>query len=62
MSDPFQLHFQEINYSFSDRPQGVGSGRKPALWLKDGDRVEVSLDGVGSCVNKVVFDKPSPKL
>lgn len=37
-------------------------GRKPALWLKDGDEVEVSLEGVGSCVNRVVFDKPSSKL
>lgn len=37
-------------------------GRKPALWLKDGDRVKVSLEGVGSCVNRVVYDKPSPKL
>jgi fumarylacetoacetate (FAA) hydrolase family protein len=44
------------------RPQGVGMGRKPALWLKDGDRVEVSLEKVGSCVNRVVYDKPSPKL
>ena len=41
------------------RPQGVGMGRKPNLWLKDGDKVEVSLEGVGSCVNRVVFDKPS---
>ncbi|CAI7579892.1 unnamed protein product [Penicillium bialowiezense] len=47
---------------FTGTPQGVGMGRKPALWLKDGDEVEVSLEGVGSCVNRVVFDKPSPKL
>lgn len=46
--------------SFS--PQGVGMGRKPALWLRDNDKVEVSLEGVGSCVNKVVFDKPSARL
>lgn len=37
-------------------------GRKPALWLKDGDQVEVALEGVGSCVNRVAFDKPSSKL
>lgn len=37
-------------------------GRKPNLWLKDGDHVEVSLEGVGSCANRVVFDKPAPKL
>lgn len=45
-----------------DSPQGVGMGRKPQLWLKDGDQVEVSLDSVGSCVNKVVYEKPLPKL
>lgn len=44
------------------RPQGVGMGRKPQLWLKDGDVVEVSLEGVGSCVNKVEFEKSKSKL
>ncbi|KAJ6113709.1 hypothetical protein N7523_007026 [Penicillium sp. IBT 18751x] len=47
---------------FTGTPQGVGMGRKPALWLKDGDRVEVALEGVGSCVNRVVYDKSRPKL
>jgi 2-keto-4-pentenoate hydratase/2-oxohepta-3-ene-1,7-dioic acid hydratase in catechol pathway len=36
---------------------GVGMGRKPQLWLKDGDVVEVELENVGKCVNKVVFEK-----
>jgi len=40
---------------FTGTPQGVGMGRKPQLWLKDGDKVEVSLEGVGSCTNHVVF-------
>ncbi|KAJ9294763.1 hypothetical protein DTO271G3_6683 [Paecilomyces variotii] len=44
---------------FTGTPQGVGMGRKPQLWLKDGDVVEVALEGVGSCTNKVVFTKPS---
>lgn len=44
------------------RPQGVGMGRKPALWMKNGDQVEVSLEGVGSCVNRVVYDKLASKL
>jgi len=35
----------------------VGLGRKPPLWLKDGDIVEVELENVGRCVNKVVFEK-----
>ncbi|OOQ86077.1 Fumarylacetoacetate hydrolase domain-containing protein 2 like protein [Penicillium brasilianum] len=47
---------------FTGTPQGVGMGRKPQLWLKDGDQVEVSLEGVGSISNRVVFDKPNPKL
>lgn len=37
-------------------------GRKPQLWLKDGDITEVSLEGVGTCTNKVEFTKPGPKL
>jgi len=32
-------------------------GKKPQLWLKDGDIVEVELEGVGKCVNKVVYEK-----
>lgn len=40
---------------FTGTPAGVGMGREPQLWLQDGDVVEVSLEGVGSCVNKVEF-------
>ncbi|KAH6650271.1 hypothetical protein F5144DRAFT_588788 [Chaetomium tenue] len=40
---------------FTGTPQGVGMGRKPQVWLKDGDVVEVELDGVGTCTNKVEF-------
>lgn len=36
--------------------------RKPQLWLKDGDEVEVGLENVGSCVNKVVHEKFPSKL
>ena len=43
-------------------PQGVGMGRKPQLWLKDGDIVEVGLEGVGTCTNKVEFGKAKSKL
>ncbi|KAI1806709.1 hypothetical protein F4811DRAFT_568513 [Daldinia bambusicola] len=38
-------------------PSGVGMGRKPQLWLKDGDVVEVELEGVGIVSNKVEFIK-----
>ncbi|KAJ6025016.1 hypothetical protein N7540_005813 [Penicillium herquei] len=47
---------------FTGTPQGVGMGRKPNLWLKDGDQVEVALEGVGSCKNRVIYDKPASKL
>ncbi|KAL2141838.1 hypothetical protein VTI28DRAFT_1874 [Corynascus sepedonium] len=40
---------------FTGTPQGVGMGRNPQLWLKDGDVVEVELEGVGTCTNKVEF-------
>ncbi|EFW99893.1 fumarylacetoacetate hydrolase family protein [Grosmannia clavigera kw1407] len=40
---------------FTGTPSGVGMGRKPQLWLKDGDVVEVSLENVGTCTNKVEF-------
>lgn len=43
-------------------PQGVGSGRKPPLWLRDGDIVEVGLECVGNCVNKIEYVKSRPKL
>jgi len=48
------------NYDYS--PQGVGMGRKPQVWLKDGDVVEVSLEGIGTCINKVEFLKEKFKL
>jgi 2-keto-4-pentenoate hydratase/2-oxohepta-3-ene-1,7-dioic acid hydratase in catechol pathway len=47
---------------FTGTPQGVGMGRKPQLWLKDGDTVEVGLEGVGTCTNKVDFTKAKSKL
>lgn len=62
MSFPAIIASESLLIGVSDRPQGVGMGRKPQLWLKDGDQVEVSLDNVGSCVNKVVYEKPSPRL
>lgn len=37
----------------SGTPGGVGSRRTPPLWLKQGDVVEVEIDGVGTLVNPV---------
>lgn len=35
-------------------PSGVGAGREPKLFLKDGDTVEVEIEGVGRLANPVV--------
>jgi 2-keto-4-pentenoate hydratase/2-oxohepta-3-ene-1,7-dioic acid hydratase in catechol pathway len=35
-------------------PGGVGSKRKPPRFLKAGDRVEVSISGIGTLENPVV--------
>ena len=35
-------------------PSGVGHARRPPLWMKDGDVVEVELEGVGLLRNPIV--------
>jgi len=37
-------------------PGGVGWVRKPPLWMKDGDKVEVEIDSVGVLKNNVVAE------
>jgi 2-keto-4-pentenoate hydratase/2-oxohepta-3-ene-1,7-dioic acid hydratase in catechol pathway len=39
---------------FTGTPPGVGAARKPPVWLKPGDVVEVEIDGVGLLRNPVV--------
>ncbi|MEM7299684.1 MAG: fumarylacetoacetate hydrolase family protein [Pseudomonadota bacterium] len=34
-------------------PSGVGHARKPPLWMKDGDVVEVEIEGIGTLRNPV---------
>ena len=34
--------------SSNNSPSGVGMGRKPQVWLKDGDVIEVGLENVGT--------------
>ncbi|TVY28924.1 Fumarylacetoacetate hydrolase domain-containing protein [Lachnellula hyalina] len=46
---------------FTGTPQGVGMGRNPQVWLRDGDVVEVALEGVGVCRNRVEFTKGETK-
>lgn len=35
-------------------PDGVGAGRKPPLWMKAGDKVEVEIKGIGTLSANVV--------
>ena len=35
-------------------PHGVGAARKPPLWLKPGDTVEVEIERIGTLVNPVI--------
>jgi len=37
-------------------PAGVGFARKPPVWLKPGDEVEVEVEGIGTLVNPVVAE------
>jgi 2-keto-4-pentenoate hydratase/2-oxohepta-3-ene-1,7-dioic acid hydratase in catechol pathway len=37
-------------------PGGVGWVRKPPLWMKAGDKVEVEIDGVGALKNNVIAE------
>jgi len=38
-------------------PEGVGMARTPPLWLKEGDRVEVEIEGIGTLVNAVAREE-----
>lgn len=37
-------------------PAGVGMARNPQVWLRDGDTVEVEIQGVGTLSNPVTFE------
>jgi 2-keto-4-pentenoate hydratase/2-oxohepta-3-ene-1,7-dioic acid hydratase in catechol pathway len=37
-------------------PAGVGMGRKPQRWLKPGDTVTVTVEGIGSLTNPVASE------
>ncbi|MDJ0686053.1 MAG: fumarylacetoacetate hydrolase family protein [Alphaproteobacteria bacterium] len=37
-------------------PPGVGHARKPQVWMKEGDVVEVEIEGIGICRNPVVAE------
>lgn len=37
-------------------PSGVGHARKPQLWMRAGDVVEVEIEGIGICRNQIVAE------
>jgi acylpyruvate hydrolase len=39
-------------------PAGVGHARKPPVWMKDGDTIEIDIEGIGVLANPV-RDEPS---
>ncbi|MFJ4064414.1 fumarylacetoacetate hydrolase family protein [Pseudomonas sp. NPDC089996] len=43
---------------YTGTPGGVGIGFKPPRWLREGDRVRVEIDGLGSIENVVRTEQP----
>jgi 2-keto-4-pentenoate hydratase/2-oxohepta-3-ene-1,7-dioic acid hydratase in catechol pathway len=39
---------------FTGTPAGVGIGRNPPVWLKSGDELEASIEGLGTLCNTVI--------
>jgi 2-keto-4-pentenoate hydratase/2-oxohepta-3-ene-1,7-dioic acid hydratase in catechol pathway len=44
---------------FTGTPPGVGMARKPPVWLKPGDTVEVEIDKLGTLKNSVIAENPA---
>ena len=38
-------------------PAGVGQARKPPVWMKAGDRIEIEIERIGTLVNTVVDER-----
>lgn len=41
-------------------PSGVGRDRKPAVWMKHGDRIAVEISGIGTLSNPIVDEEEAP--
>ncbi|RSL97805.1 hypothetical protein CDV31_012871 [Fusarium ambrosium] len=37
-------------------PPGIGMARNPKIWLKSGDDMRVSIDGIGTLINEVFYE------
>jgi 2-keto-4-pentenoate hydratase/2-oxohepta-3-ene-1,7-dioic acid hydratase in catechol pathway len=43
-------------------PSGIGNGRVPRIWLKDGDRVSCSIShGIGTLSSDIVYQDAGQK-
>lgn len=42
-------------------PDGVAAFMKPSPWLKNGDVVEIEIEGIGKIRNKMVFEDETCK-
>jgi 2-keto-4-pentenoate hydratase/2-oxohepta-3-ene-1,7-dioic acid hydratase in catechol pathway len=38
-------------------PQGVGHARRPPVWMKPGDLIEVEIENIGVCANSIVAEQ-----
>lgn len=46
------------DFLFTGTPSGVGHARKPnPVWMKEGDKVEVEIEGIGTLINPVEDEK-----
>ncbi|HET8920483.1 MAG TPA: fumarylacetoacetate hydrolase family protein [Xanthobacteraceae bacterium] len=43
---------------FTGTPSGVGHARKPPVWMKNGDTVEVEIKRIGTLRNPIADEKP----
>jgi 2-keto-4-pentenoate hydratase/2-oxohepta-3-ene-1,7-dioic acid hydratase in catechol pathway len=44
---------------FTGTPSGVGHARKPPVWMKNGDTVEVEIERIGTLRNPIADEKPA---
>jgi acylpyruvate hydrolase len=42
---------------FTGTPSGVGHARKPPVWMKNGDTVEVEIERIGTLRNPIADEK-----
>jgi len=42
---------------FTGTPSGVGHARKPPVWMKNGDTIEVEIERIGTLRNQIADEK-----